>query len=64
MDKETKQLLDEIDTAFMVLNIGRDHGITPQAAKACREAWIKVRFALCYKDSGCMENAFKNSRCD
>jgi hypothetical protein len=40
--KKLFQLLDEVDTALMTLHIGQDHGITPQAASACREVWAKV----------------------
>jgi len=60
--KETNQLLDDIDTAFAVLNIGRNHGITPQAARCCREVWQRTRDKLGYE--GDLTNAFKNCRCD
>lgn len=35
-------VLCRMDTALSTLHIGRDHGITPQAAKACREAWAEI----------------------
>lgn len=38
--------LDDCDTAFAVINIGRDHGITPRAAKAMLEAWISVQSVM------------------
>ena len=41
-----KTALNECDTAFSVLFIGRDHGITPQADRACLDAWISVRQAM------------------
>jgi len=62
MDNEIKELLDDVDTAFMVLNIGRDHGITPQAARACRDAWKRVRDNLGYE--GNLDNAFTNCKCE
>lgn len=43
LPKEVREAIDEADTAFATLNIGRDHGITPQAEEACREAWAKIR---------------------
>lgn len=36
-------LLNEVDTAFAVLAIGRDHGITPQAWSAIKELRPKVQ---------------------
>lgn len=64
-EKEILALLEEIDTTFAVLNIGQDHGITPQAAKACREAWISVRKAM-GRDQvfiSCLDNAFRDCLC-
>ncbi len=46
----TKKLLNEVDTAFAVLFIGSDHGITPQAAQACKEAAINVQIALGFRN--------------
>ena len=65
------EALNDADTAFCVLNIGQDHGITPQAAKACREAWAKINAALyaakgrpddAYPD-GILKNAFRDCHC-
>lgn len=41
--KNAKKLLNDCDTAFAVLFIGSDHGITPQAEKCCKETAKKVQ---------------------
>ncbi len=58
MNNETKKLLDDIDTALATLNIGRDHGITPQAAGALRDVWQRTREALKYEPVGNIQYAF------
>jgi len=58
--------LDNCDTAFATLNIGRDHGITPQAASACRRAWADAQEALgrdIVNPNKIRENAFRDSLC-
>jgi TorA maturation chaperone TorD len=48
--KEFKKVLDEVDAAFATLFIGSDHGITPQAESACKQAAINVQIALGYRN--------------
>ena len=43
---DARNLLDECDTALAVLFIGSDHGITPQANKACIEVANKIKVFL------------------
>lgn len=66
MDNSMKELLLDIDAAFATLNIGRDHGITPQAASACRKAWAKVNEALNDPEMAevILDNAFQNCHCE
>jgi len=67
MDNDIRKLLERIDTTFATLNIGRDHGITPQAAKDCRESWARVLFFL-DRDNETIQsvktNAFTNCKCE
>ena len=37
---------DECDTAFATINIGRDHGLTPQGFWAMKNAWLSVCEAM------------------
>lgn len=46
MNKEVIDLLDDCDTAFATLFIGSDHGITPQAHKACKDVAIRIQAFL------------------
>lgn len=48
--KEEKILLNEVDTAFATLFIGSDHGFTPQAQVACKQAAINVQIALGFRN--------------
>lgn len=43
---EMLRLLDECDTAFATIMIGRDHGLTPQAEAAIRELAPQVQAML------------------
>jgi len=40
-----RSILDDVDAAIATLYIGRDHGITPQADGALREAVVRLRDA-------------------
>lgn len=43
---ELVRLADDADTAMATLWVGRDHGITPQALRACVELWIAANRVL------------------
>lgn len=49
--KEYNTLLKDVDAAFATLFIGSDHGITPQAESACKEAAKNVQIALGYRNA-------------
>jgi hypothetical protein len=42
LQKEYKDLVDEVDTVYQTIDIGRDHGLTPQGYWAMVKSWIGV----------------------